>query len=500
MAGVTSPGKVVLRATDGTTTIRVGIQVVADGFEAPNGWKRKLAVVVADPTKARVKVTLVALPQAEPIRLTKLLVHFEVAGVASGSASLNIVVEISNSTPRPLDACGLSWLANESPTPALVLGADLPTKPDIELSIYKPDGNAARGNYRCVISNAHGVPVPDGSLVIELGEDANTFAKGLIDDVRRWSGDGLIAIVLHNTGKIVAEKLPPAFWSVLQGVAAAVKDRPITLQLNSAEPYVPWELALVDPPIDPARPEFLAAQVAMGRWIVGDRSVASPPPSSRTVQAMAVMAGMYKTETGLRELPEAIDEAKCLTKSYATMPAIPLACTAANFKDLLDAVLTYEFSAIGGVQCVHFAGHGEIDPTRPGDAAIYLSDGRAITPVFFNGSTLGKTYSPFIFLNACMVGTAGELLGAVGGFPGACLAGGFCGLVAPLWAVNDSIAKSVAIDFYQQVFSSKDRSIADILREMRSNYDRKKPIASYLAYVYYGNPSLKLTWTPPAKS
>ncbi|MEA2941956.1 MAG: hypothetical protein QOD09_2485 [Bradyrhizobium sp.] len=508
VAGVTSPGEVVLRAAPGAATIPVEIQVIADGFEAPNGWKRTLDVIVAEPTRVRVKVALVALQQNEPLRLTKLLVHFAVAGVRCGSASRNIVVESSNvadgssnSTVVPPDNTrGLSWLAGDGPPPGLVLGPDLPAKPDIELNIYKLDGNTTGGSYRCSIWNAHVVPVPDGSLAIELGNDAGTFAKLLINEVRQWSGDRLVDTILGNIGKIVRDKLPAEFWTVLQGVAAVVKDRPVTLQLNSAEPYVPWELARVDPPIDPARPPFLSAQVAMGRWIVGDRSVASPPPATQSVRAMAVMAGMYKIGGGLRALPEAVEEAKIIAKSYEKMPVVPLECTAANLNDLLEAELSYQFNSIGGVQCVHFAGHGEIDPTRPEEAAIYLNDGRPITPLFFNGSTLGKTCSPFIFLNACMVGTAGEMLGGFGGFPGNCLAGGFCGLLAPLWAVNDSVARSIAIDFYQQTFSaSGDRSIADILRDIRSKYQKKTPVATYMAYVYYGNPNLKLTWTRPVE-
>jgi CHAT domain-containing protein len=213
---------------------------------------------------------------------------------------------------------------------------------------------------------------------------------------------------------------------------------------------------------------------------------------------MAVMAGMYKIESTLRPLPQAIEEAKTLTLSYATMPAIPLECTAANFKSLLDATLSYNFNSIGGVQCVHFAGHGEVDPERPGDAAIYLSDGRPISPIFFNGSLLGKDHAPFIFLNACMVGTGGEMLGGLGGFPGNCLAGGFSGLVAPLWAVNDDIAKSIALEFYRQAFSRPEgRTVAEVLRELRSNYKNETPVSSYLAYVYYGNPHLKLIWNRP---
>jgi hypothetical protein len=497
LVGVTSTGKLVLRAPDTATIIPLEVHIVADGFESPQGWCQRLEVLVADPTKARVTVALVPLPQNDAVRLTSVLVHFVVGGVTCGTASRNVVVENVTGAAGNPDHRGISWLEPEGPPTAITI-VEAPPVPDIELDISKPDGNAAQGSYRCIIRNAHDVPVPNGPLAIELGSDATTFAKTLIDQVRQFGGKPLVANLLLSVGEKVAEKLPPEFWTVLRAVAALVKKRPITFQLNSSEPYVPWELAVVDPLIDATRPKFLAAQVAMGRWILGSRGVKSPPIGVRNVRAMAVMAGMYNASAGLQPLPQAIEEAKAIAKSYETLPTIPLDCTEANFKALLDATLSYNFSSIGGVQCVHFAGHGEVDPSRPGDAAIYLSDGGPISPLFFRASMLGKEHSPFIFLNACMVGTGGEMLGDFGGFPGNCLAGGFCGLIAPLWAVNDSVAKSIALEFYEKMFACpKGRSVAEILQELRSNYDDKKPVSSYLAYVYYGNPYLKLTRTSP---
>ena len=496
--GVTSTGQLVLRVADGATMIPVELQVVAEGFDAPQGWRRTLEVKVAEPTKARVNVALVPQPQDGPVRLTSLLVHFVAGGVSCGAASRNIVVESTAGSAHGPDPRGVSWIGAEGPPGPVVIG-QAPLAPDIEMDIGKPDGNAAQGSYLCVIRNAHGVPVPDKPLEIKLGSDAQTFAKLLIDKVSQWSSNILVDNLLNGIGQTVADRLPQEFWDVLRSVAAVVKDRPITFQLNSSEPYVPWELALVDPPIDTARPPFLGAQLAMGRWIVGDRGIAAPPQLTRSVKAMAVMAGMYMIQSALRPLPEAIAEAKALAQSYSTMPAIPLDCTSANLKLLLDAALTYNLDPVGGVECVHFAGHGEVDPTRPGDAAIYLSDGNAITPIFFRRTALGKTHAPFIFLNACMVGTAGEMLGGLGGFPGNCLAGGFVGLVAPLWAVNDGVARSFALEFYNQAFTAPGgRTVAEILRDLRANYKSSTPVPSYLAYVFYGNPHLNLIWNRPA--
>jgi CHAT domain-containing protein len=141
---------------------------------------------------------------------------------------------------------------------------------------------------------------------------------------------------------------------------------------------------------------------------------------------------------------------------------------------------------------VHFAGHGQVDPTRPGDAAIYLDKGKPLSPVFFRKTRLGTQQAPFIFFNACMVGTGGEMLGDFGGFPGNCLAGGFTGLLAPLWAVNDSVARAIAMTFYNATLRSPSRPVADVLRDIRAKYAENSSVSSYLAYVYYGSPHLRV--------
>lgn len=481
-ASATSPDPMRLPHEAEAATLDVELQIIAEGFEAPTGWRHVLTVRVDDPTKARVNVALVPLPQTEPMRLTLLIVHYLVGGVTCGSGALPVIVtQTAVSEPRP-DPRGQPWLT--APSLAGMTLPAAPARPDIQIDIAKPDGNPAKGDYLCTLRNAHGITEPPVPLPIRLGDDAKTFAKVIIDDMARWSGDDLVDNLIESHGALVAGKLPAEFWTLLRAVAVRVTDRPITLQLNSAEPYVPWELALVDPPIYTDRPKLLAAQVAMGRWLLGDSAVASPPREAVSVKNMAAMAGRYNRSTGLSPLPEAEDEVKELER---TLKAVRLNCDSAALKALLGAVIS------GGVQAVHFAGHGRVDPTRPGDAAFYLDNGAALSPAFFRRSVLGRKHAPFIFLNACMVGTAGEMLGDLGGFPGNCLAGGFTALVAPLWAVDDSVAKSIALEFYQAALAQPGRSVAEVLRDLRANYRSDAPVASYLAYVYYGNPHLKLS-------
>jgi len=492
MAGIVVSMPVVVPVPAGAKGVNVDVHVVADNFDVIDGWRRTLQVDPAAPGNARLQFLLVAKAQDTPVRLTSFVVHYSVNGVACGIASRYVVVGRTLGDVPPPDDRGQNWLDAEPPAPGIVLGP-AQGKPDVELDIAKPDANVANGDYLCFFRNAHGVPVPDQSFPIRLGDDSETFAKNLIDEMRRWSGkpEPVLNRLLENIGVTVADKLPQEFWKMLAAVAAKVQGRPLTLQLSSAEPFVPWELAVMDSLIDPSRPPFLGTQVVMGRWILGDSRIAAPPKASVSVKAMAVMAGMYSVTSGLRPLPKAQEEARELSKSFAALPAVPLDCTAANLDLLLEGTLSLNFAPIDGVQVVHFAGHGEVDPTRPGDAALFLSNGSPLNPMFLRRSRLGTTYAPFLFLNACMVGTGGKMLGDYGGFPGNSLAGGFTALLAPLWAVNDDVAKEFALEFYKEALTKGgNRPVAEVVRDLRCKYQKSAPVPSFLAYVFYGNPAL----------
>ncbi len=488
MAGQTDTGPMVLTAPSGATTLPVDIQVVADGFQAVNGWRHVLNVSVADPFSAAVTVSLIPDMQDTPIKARAITVHYAYDGVTRGSMTRYLAVVMPGIVMPPADARGLDLLQNQPATPFINVTASAAV-PDVELNIAKADGNVARGTFLCTMRNAHGIPVPDAAIPIDLGSDARTFARQLIDEMPRNDGGELLQFMVEGSGDLIAKQLPPEFWQMLRDVHAVVGDsRALTLQLNSADPYVPWELALVDPPLDPTRVPILAAQVSMGRWILGDAAVASPPRTSLHVSSFAVMAGMYMAATsGLKKLPKAEEEITELETAYKTRGAIRYDCTAPALSALLSA------SVGGGAQLVHFAGHGQVDPLRPGDAALFLSNGTAINPMLFRRTPLGRNNAPFMFLNACMVGVGGEMLGDYGGFPGNCLAGNFTGFIAPLWAVNDVIAKWVALTFYQEAMATPSRPVAEIMRDVRQAYAEHPNASSYLAYVYYGNPFLTLS-------
>ena len=66
-----------------------------------------------------------------------------------------------------------------------------------------------------------------------------------------------------------------------------------------------------------------------------------------------------------------------------------------------------------------------------------------------------------------------------------------CGVVAPLWSVNDNVAMD-CIMFYARVFAGE--RPAEVLRDLRCQVDgvSGQTVASALAYQFFGHPSMTL--------
>jgi hypothetical protein len=511
-AGVTGE-RLAIPVPQGATTVDLTVELIADGVDAPNGWTQPLPVSVADPTSARAKFTLMGrIPEGrEPVHLTMIEARFVRAGAICGTAARPLEIRAPGyQPPQDVAPIGKPWDAQETVASDIKIAAD--EVADLTIEIAKPDGNIAGSRYVCRLYSPHTITADRGPHPVDFGEDSKTFARSLVDKIRSWSNDPLIKLVLKSHASIVADKLPDAAYTALQEVAALTTPNPPSVLIVSAEPYVPWELALVDPPLDPKFPPFLGAQTYLGRWLrdsvpdiasPGPRPPAHPkltrqkkppvqPPGRIPVRHMAVMAGFYDAQSGLRSLPEAEKEAEALTQQY---DAVALAASSSSVLELLEARLQYKFKQIGAPGAVHFAGHGDFNPSDPDSSVMFLSNGKPLSSDLFRSANYGGDSQPLIFLNACMIGIGGELLGDMGGFPGNCLKGGFGGVLGALWEVDDTVARDIALEFWRRALTSPGTSgepVAAILRDLRAKYDPNSPVATYLAYVYYGHPRLTL--------
>lgn len=507
-------GEIRIPLPEGSNSVDLTVNLIADGVDAPDGWSRVLHIERSDPTASSVTFVLVGrVPLGpEPVHLTTLEVQFVVGSAVRGSASRPMVIgPASQSELGTQPAGGIAWLAQPATAAPLYLESTQPTA-DLTIEIAKPDRNTTQGRYVVRLLSPHPIQVNGGPYDMDLGQDAKTFAGFVVEQVRQFSSDQLVDHALRAIGDLVAEKLPTEVFTALAEVAQILGTNAPTVLIVSADPYVPWELARMKKPLDAKRPSYLGAQTIMGRWLRDSSPRPSPgsdraspvasqekpqaqPPAQIDVRHMAVMVGLYQAGAGLRSLPGAEKEGDALVAEYG---AIALPASTMGLKQLLDAQLSFRFEMVGA-DAVHFAGHGDFDPARPDASVLFLSNGKPMSSLLFRSANYGGTKQPLLFLNACMIGIGGELLGDMGGFPGNCLRGGFGAVLGALWEVDDSIASTIAVEFWRQALPLNEghsaKSVGSILRDLRSKYladDSGVPISTYLSYVYYGHPLLKL--------
>jgi hypothetical protein len=486
-------------------TIKVEISTGAE-VVALDGWSRELHVEPATVQQAEARFRLSAMAPTNPERasLTTLEVRYSIAGVTCGIASrpLAILADVEGDQTLQL---GKEWSKRETSASPVVLVLD-EQAPDLTLEILKPDGHPGTGSYRCHLLSPHALTTPPGPFDIELGNDARSYAQQLVDNVRTYTGTALLALEVEGVAQMVARALPPEFFAALAEVGELCRPEPPSVLIVSAEPYVPWELAWLETPLDPSRPQVLGAQADVGRWLRekpgagnGPSRPAIHPIGSIDVAHFAAMAAWYTATTGMRRLPKAEDEARALQNSHG---CVLLPAKAEPLRDLLNANLQVGPSRVP-IQAWHFAGHGSFDATTPDASALYLEDGKPLRSNLFGAAKYGGERQPLLFLNACMLGIGGENLGITAGFPGNSLRGGFGAMLGALWEIDDQVAHDIALEFWKRALPpapAKGEPIGRILRDLRARYvpdAEPAPIATYLSYVYYGHPRLQLQRAQP---
>ena len=454
----------------------ITIQVIADGFslaQATDSWRVNLPVTADRPYPAAI-IHLVPHGQAEPVRPASIRAMFSIDGHPIGLAI------------RPVAVVREAALLSEAPAPPAEPGWDmsLPSgaiAPDLTVRIERAESQSSGRLLVQLLTADPTIPVPDAPLVVDIGRDPAQDLQRVIAQMNAVEGRPTQYVSLRGIGLTIADQLPTVFWDVLREVAGRL-DRPPMVLFLSAEPYVPWELAIVDPPLDPAAPPFLSAQANVGRWVLGQRRPKLPPPTSVPIDSLAVVSGVY-TLPGWEQLVEAEAEAADLAAAYGA------ASVNATTTDVLN-LLRGNPSA----DLIHFAVHGNYDGEGLEDGLI-LVDGTALDPLAIRGVPIEG--APFVFLNACQVGRGNEVLGDHAGMAEAFLFAGASGVIAPLWSIDDRVAREIAIRFYERALAGE--SPADILRTERSAFRDSPEVTSstYLAYQYFGHPALRLARQAP---
>lgn len=350
--------------------------------------------------------------------------------------------------------------------------------PDITIKIRRWESRSG-GRLRWSVETPHDIPIPETSES-DIGDEPQKLALDLVRQMTSREGKPGMYEVLLGTGITVADNIPTEVLTALRDVAAKVKPQPPTCLLLSEEPYIPWELAVLDPPLDATERPFLATQAVMGRWILSDRPPPHPtPPTSLEVRDIAVVSGVYNQVPGWPRLEEAEEEASDLQRDFGAVPVD------ASTQPLLECLRGTPRADI-----LHFAVHGKYDPWGAQRGLVLVDQQMLIPPQIRSASPMKAT--PFVFLNACQAGSGEDILGDYGGLAAAFLQAGASGVIAPLWSIDDKLARSIAFDFYKEALEQGARPADVLARTRRAITTDGSTSGTAHAYQFFGHPLMQL--------
>ncbi|MFE3443115.1 CHAT domain-containing protein [Nocardia sp. NPDC059180] len=449
-------------------------------------------VTLADPYP-RHTLTLRALtdPSLTPERTLRLIIRRQGRIIGLAARTLVVVANASRLAtqppppPPPRQLLDLGSLLDETP-PDLVVVVYRADEPDT----YVWDAYALGGH----------ITLPDAerrSRIDHTARDFATYTRRLVK-AEAFRGVGIFDN-LKGYGDLVFSALPSGIRTVLRELVRERIDAPAVLWLTE-EAFVPWELAVFDPPLDTryaGEAPFLGAHLAMSRWPFAPEG---PRPSSRRehpITAQAVLTADYEGVRNFPPLPAAVAEAVRFDEKYGPLTPLP------PMREQVIGCLEGRTP----VDLLHVALHGTFDEAVQEDGLVLLEprgDGFAasfLTALAVRG--LRNTSStPFVYLNACSVGAGQSILGSYAGFATALLRTGAIGVVAPLWTIDDTVAAELAARFYDGAFADPPVPVAELLRRARADYTRDRVAAdperitpTHLGFLAFGHPRLTLRRT-----
>lgn len=282
--------------------------------------------------------------------------------------------------------------------------------------------------------------------------------------------------------ELYARQAPEAFKSAFWRLRDRLGDRFQTIQFYSNSPLVPWELMRPSRANGEEELDFLGIEYRVARWHVGQAPAGlERAPQRVPMKELVVIAPEYRKGDAL---PAQTEELRALqgVKGYRRLPG--------RLSDVQGVLRAFPEGII------HFAGHAVVKPGVQGVFAysIRLEDSD-VDLLAFRGMTAPVVrHHPFMFFNACSVGQAHRVANFVNGWAPAALEAGASGYVAGLWPLVDGPAAEFAAQFYRALDEGLARGpvvVAELLRDARRRFhDTGQP--TFLAYVYYGDPNLRL--------
>ena len=151
----------------------------------------------------------------------------------------------------------------------------------------------------------------------------------------------------------------------------------------------------------------------------------------------------------------------------------------------------------GDFDLLHFAGHGLAEQGNIANAKLLL-EGQVNMPASFSATTVEqychctereRNERPMVVLNACQIGREGYGLTGISGFAQAFLRGGVGVFVGTLWSVGDRPARLFTETLYTHLLDGMTLAQATVAARHAA---QQAGDATWLAYVVYGHPHLRL--------
>ena len=401
---------------------------------------------------------------------------FKIEGKAIGPGEVSVMVFQHGESIGSVDVAirtVAAGAAADSTSGTAVLQPVSVAQPDLQLLVIEP----VAGTYTMYLTAADpSLQLNFSSFSFSLQQDPRTFFDTFYADIESILTSGATPQQkiqrLGTKGTYLFEQLlspqaRTALW--------AVRSRIHSVHIQSQEPWVPWELLKPsgdDGTGNVAEAGFLCEDYEVTRWVPGlgyhhDLTMTNvgvvTPPDSGLPAAMPERDQMMTLASQARQVTAIEPEEVALRKALAG----------------------------GGLDVIHFTGHGVAGSASADRSEIRLEAGSRLRPEDLTGvvANLGKR-TPIVFLNACEIGRAGMGLTRPGGWPRGFLSVGAGAFIGPFWKVADASAATFAAEFYDHLISGK--SVGAAAHDARMAIQVASD-PSWLAYSVYAHCDARLT-------
>ncbi|MCG8607463.1 CHAT domain-containing protein [bacterium] len=306
---------------------------------------------------------------------------------------------------------------------------------------------------------------------VDLRMNPSDYFNDLFQDIKNLSlqkreDRELARHRLNGIGNSLFERVIPDDLKILLW---SLRDQIKTIQVQSEDPWIPWELCKLSTKENGRIVEgpFLCEGFEITRWLMGTEKQAK-----LTMKNVGVVV---PRDTGL---PDAEKERTALLE-MATRDR-KISSVSAKYVDLLQAL------ASGAYDGWHFTGHSGYNDPDPDQATIKLENEQRMIPMDLSGEIANLGVSrPFVFFNSCKSIRMDSSLTGIGGWAVKFLRIGAAGFMGSYWSVRDRAAFEFCEAFYNGLFSGM--PVGKATKEARNRIN-KSGDPTWLAYTVYADP------------